>query len=120
MTHFPFPFAFDRRGRTAGVDEPAHVRQMIEQLLFTNPGERLNRPDFGSGLLQLVHSPNSEVLAATLEAGVHGALERWLGDVLEVHNLQVESIDNRLVVELTYSLLRTQELRTEKFERSGL
>lgn len=117
-TQFPFPFIFDRQGRTADVDGEAHVRQMIEQVLFTNPGERVNRPDFGSGLLQLVHAPNSEVLAAALEANVHGALQRWLGDVLTVHDLHVEALDNRLVVELSYSLQRTQELRTERFERS--
>jgi phage baseplate assembly protein W len=117
---FPFPFALDGQGRTAAVDYAAHVRQMIEQLLFTNQGERLNRPDFGSGLLGLVHSPNSEVMAAALEANVQGALQRWLGDVLDVQDLQVESADNRLVVQLTYSLRGTREVRTEVFERSAV
>src|SRR5689334_12413322 len=102
MMQYPFPFTFDQRGRTAEADDAVHVRQMIEQVLFTNPGERLNRPDFGSGLLQLVHSPNSDVLAAALEANIHGSLQRWLGDVLAVHNLAVENIENRLLVELTY------------------
>jgi uncharacterized protein len=120
MTQFPFPFLFDRQGRTAGADDTAHLRQMIEQVLFTNPGERVNRPDFGSGLLQLVHAPNSEVLAAALQANVHGSLQRWLGDVLTVEKLDVENVDNKLLVEVTYSALRTQELRTETFERSRI
>ena len=57
-----FPFQFDRRGRTATTSDAGHVRDMIEQLLFTNPGERVNRPDFGSGLQQLVFAPNSTEL----------------------------------------------------------
>ena len=54
-----FPFHSDSRGRTATTDDDDHIRDMIEQFLFTNPGERVNRPDFGSGLLQLVFAPNS-------------------------------------------------------------
>ena len=57
---------------------------MIEQMLFTNPGERVNRPDFGSGLMQLVFAPNSPELAAALEFTLQAALDRWLGDVIEV------------------------------------
>ena len=88
--NFPYPFAIrwqrtDRHCRASAE----HVRQMIEQVLFTNPGERLNRPDFGSGLLGLVHSPNSEVVAAALQANVQGSLQRWLGDVLDVEALEV-------------------------------
>ena len=59
-----FPFHFDSRGHTASTDENDHVRDMIEQLIFTSPGERVNRPDFGSGLLQLIFAPNSPELAA--------------------------------------------------------
>ena len=112
-----FPFRFDNQGRTASADDPAHVRQMIEQVLFTNPGERVNRPDFGSGLLQLVFAPNSDTLAAALQANVHGALQRWLGDVIEVQNLEVDNRDSKLTVTLVYSLHRTGETHTETFER---
>ena len=61
------PFHFDNRGRTATTDDNDHIRDMIEQLIFTNPGERVNHPDFGSGLLQLIFAPNSPELAATLQ-----------------------------------------------------
>jgi phage baseplate assembly protein W len=113
-----FPFEIDSRGRTATADYARHIRQMIEQILFTNPGERVNRPDFGSGLLSFVHSPNSEVVAAALQANIQASLQRWLGDVLQVHQLAVEAQDNKLVVVLTYSLQRTLETRTERFVRS--
>lgn len=116
--HFRFPFQFDGQGTTATAGRDDHVREMIEQVLFTNPGERLNRPDFGSGLLQLVFTPNSDQLAATVRASVHGAMQQWLGDVIEVHELDVENRDNKLVVSLAYLVLKTGEERIETFERS--
>lgn len=113
-----YPFHFDNRGRTAGIDEAGHVRDMIEQLLFTNPGERVNRPDFGSGLLQMVFAPNSPELAAALQFTVHAALQRWLGDVIDVASLDVDAVDSTLRVELAYTLRATGEMRSETFERS--
>ena len=91
-----YPFHFDSRGRTAATDDSDHVRDMIEQLLFTSPGERVNRPDFGSGLLQMVFAPNSPELAAALQFTLQAALQRWLGDVIEVRALEVSSEDSRL------------------------
>ena len=113
-----FPFQFDSQGQSAVAGRDDHVRQMIEQVLFTNPGERLNRPDFGSGLLQLVFSPNSDHLAATLQATVHGSLQQWLGDVIEVRELNVQNVDNKLEVALAYIVLKTGEERIDSFERS--
>ncbi len=113
-----FPFGFDGHGRTATADNAAHVRQMIEQILFTNPGERVNRPDFGSGLLQLVFAPNSDALAAALQANVHGSLQRWLGDVIDVRDLDVQNDDSKLIVTVKYALVRTNEQHIETFERS--
>ena len=83
-----YPFQFDKRGRTASATDPDHVRDMIEQLLFTAPGERVNRPDFGSGLRQMVFAPNRIEVAATLQFTLKAALQRWLGDVLVVEGLE--------------------------------
>lgn len=113
-----YPFHFDGRGRTAETGDDDHVRDMIEQLLFTSPGERVNRPDFGSGLLQLLFAPNSPELAATLQFTTQAALQRYLGDVIEVEALEVTSEDARLVVELRYVVKRSQERRSERFERT--
>ena len=112
-----YPYHFDGMGRTAATSAGDHVRDMIEQLLFTSPGERLNRPDFGSGLMQLVFAPNSPELAAALQFTLQAALERWLGDVIEVSKLEVTSQDSKLIVELTYALRRTGETRRETFAR---
>lgn len=113
-----YPFHFDRLGHTATTGFDDHVRDMIEQLLFTNPGERVNRPDFGSGLLQLVFAPNSPELAAALQFTVQAALQRWLGDVIDVQLLEVTSEDSTLRIVVQYVVRRTGEARTETFERS--
>jgi len=114
-----FPYHFDSRHRTALADSDEHIRQMIEQFLFTNAGERVNRPDFGSGLLQMVFAPNSQELAATLQFTVQAGLQRWLGDVVEVLDLNVRSEDASLQVDITYRARRTQEVRSETFTRSA-
>jgi Bacteriophage baseplate protein W len=107
-----YPFHFDARGRTAVTDDDDHIRDMIEQLLFTNPGERVNRPDFGSGLLDLVFAPNSPELAAALEFSMQAAIQQWLGDLIQVDSLEVLSEDATLKIELQYVVRRTGEVRT--------
>lgn len=113
-----FPYHFDSRGRTALTDRDDHVRDMIEQLIFTNPGERLNRPDFGSGLLQLVFAPNSPELAATVQFTLQAALQRWLGDVVQVNDLNVSSEDATLRIDLRYMVLDSGQQRSATFTRS--
>lgn len=115
---FQFPFQFDGDGQTATANREDHVYQMIEQVLFTNPGERLNRPDFGSGILQLIFTPNSDQLAATVEASILGALQRWLGDVISIQDLSVRSQDSNLSIAVAYQVLETGEERLDNFERS--
>ena len=113
-----FPFHIDARGRTAAAGFPDHVREMIEQLLFTTPGERVNRPDFGCGLLDLVFEPNSVELAAALQVSAQSALQRWLGDLIAVDSLQVAAEDRTLRIEVRYVLLATGEVRTDVIEGS--
>ena len=104
-----FPFHFDSRGRTASTDDDDHIRDMIEQLLFTNPGERVNRPDFGSGLLQMVFAPNSPELAAALQFTTQAALQRYLGDVIDLQQLQVTAEDATLTRDRALRGARTQQ-----------
>jgi uncharacterized protein len=112
-----FPFHFDNRGRTAATDDDDHIRDMIEEFLFTNPGERVNRPDFGSGLLQLVFAPNSPELAATLQVTIQAGLQRWLSDLIEVRDLEVISEDAELRVLVQYVVNATGEQRSETFAK---
>jgi uncharacterized protein len=113
------PFRFDLRGRTASTGYPDHVLDMIKELLFTNAGERVNRPDFGSGLLGLVFAPNSPELASALEFGAKAALQRELGDLIEVRALEVTSEEATLRILIQYVLRRTGELRAEVIEGSA-
>ncbi len=114
-----FPFKFDNRGRTAEAGDEKHIRDMIEQVLFTAPGERLNRPTFGSGLKQLLFQPNSEELTAATQMLVQGALQQWLGDLIQVEEVQVESEDSSLHVKVVYTIRRTGERKTEQFKHGG-
>jgi uncharacterized protein len=111
-----YPFRIDSRGRTAATGEEEHVRDLIEQVLFTSPGERVNRPDFGCGLLQLVFAPNSEALAAAVQFTVQGAVQQWLGERIQVEAVEVAAEDSRLTVKVAY-LLRNGERRTAELSR---
>ena len=103
-----FPFGFDDHGGTvAPATEAEHVRELVEQLLWTAPGERVNRPDFGTGVLQLVFAPNSPELAATVQFTLQASLEQVLGDLLRIDLLTVQSDDATLRVDLTYTLRAT-------------
>jgi phage baseplate assembly protein W len=107
MLEVAFPFHLDDRGRTATTSYEEHVEQMLELLLFTRPGERVNRPDFGCGLLDMVFAPNSPEIAAALNITITAAIAQWLGDVISLTSLDVTADDNRLTVFLSYTVLAT-------------
>ena len=115
MTTFGFPVRVDRRGRTAGADLDTHIRELIEQVLFTSPGERVNRPDFGSGVMQLVFAPNSPELASAVQFTVQGALQRYLGEQVLVEDVNASSEDSRLQVTVKYQVRRDNQRRTAAF-----
>jgi phage baseplate assembly protein W len=119
MANVDFPYHFDSRGRTAQTDDDDHIRDMIYQVLFTSPGERVMRPNFGSGLLQLVFAPNSDVLAATTQMLVQGALQQWLGDLIVVEAVSVEAQDATLRVTVQYVIQRTGTRETQTFVQGG-
>ena len=112
-----YPIHFDQRGRTAATDDNDHIRDMIEQILFTNPSERVNRPDFGSGLLQMVFAPNSQELAAALQFTVQAALQRYLGDLIDLQLIEVTAQDSTLSVTVKYIVKQTQQGQTQTFAR---
>ena len=113
-----FPYHFDERGRTAAAGRDDHIRDMLELLLFTDTGERVNRPDFGSGLRQLVFAPSSDELAAALQFSLQGALERWLGDLVELVDLAVASEDARLHILIRYRVRDQVAVTTIEIERT--
>ena len=113
-----FPYGVDARGRTASTDDDTHVRDLIEAVLFTTPGERVNRPSFGSGLLQAMFAPNSDEMAATLNFLVQGALQQWLGDVIVIQGVLATSQDSTLSVTVRYLVKRTNQNKVSQFTRT--
>jgi uncharacterized protein len=113
-----FPFRFDGTGRTASTTNYDHIRDMLEQLLFTSPGERVNRSDFGSGLLQMVFAPNSAELASALQYTTQAAIQRFLGDLIQLQQLQVTAQDATLTVAVSYIVRSTGLSQTQNFTRS--
>ena len=112
-----YPFHVDGRGRTARTGDDDHIRDLIEQVLFTAPGERVNRPTFGTGLLQLVFAPNSDELATAVQFLVQGALQQWLGDVIQVEAVGVASEESTLRVTVQYVVRRNQQRQVAQFAR---
>ena len=117
-TSVNFPYQFDGRGRTKdALDE--YVRQLVEQVLFTSPGERVNLPDFGSGLLQLPFAPNSQELAAATQFTVQAALQKWLSQYIKVESVVALANDAVLSVTVSYSLLNSDVTQVQTFVSEG-
>lgn len=117
MQQIDFPFRISAQQRTATTSGNEHIRDLIEQVLFTSPGERVNRPEFGSGLLQLVFAGNSDELATATQFMVQGALQQWLGEVIQLEGVTVTSEKATLQVIVRYIVRQTQERRVDRFER---
>ena len=107
MIEIAFPYGLDDRGRTATASYDDHVEQMLELLLLTEPGERVNQPMFGCGLLDQVFAPNSPEIAAALSVTIAAAISLWLKDVVSVTSLDVTCQDGELIVSIDYTVLAT-------------
>jgi phage baseplate assembly protein W len=112
-----FPFRFDARGRTAESADEAYVRELIEVVLFTAPGERVMRPDFGCGVAQLVFGPNSPEIAGATQMLVQGALTQWLGELIAVQDVRVRADDSTLRIQVEYTLRGDDTVRLADLER---
>lgn len=113
-----YPFRFDDGGRTAASNDSDHIRELIEQVLFTAPGERVNRPTFGSGALQLVFAPANDALAAAVQLTVQGAVQQTLGDLIQVTNVEATAEETTLHVTISYLVRSTQQQNQAEFTRT--
>ena len=118
MSNVDFPYHVDGRGRTATAGPDDHLNDLIEQVLFTAPTERVMRPDFGSGLLNLVFEPGGPELVAATQHIVQGSLQQELGHLIAVESVQVSQDEGVLTVEVRYVALQTQQRATASFARS--
>jgi uncharacterized protein len=113
--YFDFPMSFDVSGHSATTDADDHVRDMIHLVLFTAPGERVNRPEFGCGVKQLVFAPLSDALAAATEQLIHGSLIRWLDPVISLEKVETAARESTLEILVFYVRRDTGERREEVF-----
>lgn len=118
MTQIDFPYRINPQGRTTTTNYNEHIRDLIEQVLFTNPGERVNRPDFGSGLMQLIFAPNSDELATATEFMIQGNLQQWLGDLIQVESVEVNSEESSLRIHVQYIVLRNRQRQDAQYSKT--
>jgi len=114
-----FPYNFDSTGRTAQTDLLTHISDMIAQILFTSPGERVNRPTFGSGTAQLVFAPNGVILAGAQQQAIQAGLQQWLSDLIRVQSVSVVADGETLQITVVYLVIQTQQQQTQQFVYGG-
>jgi phage baseplate assembly protein W len=117
-THLDVPFGFDARGRTAVSDENERILDAIRAVLFTAPGERVNRPDFGCGIRQLLFAPLNEALAATTQHFIQGSLLRWLSDLIRVEAVDVRADDSTLFITVVYTINASSVRHSAEFKQA--
>lgn len=118
-TEVAFPFQVTPHGRVATAGWDAHVEQMIAQVLFTAPGERVNRPEFGCGVQLLVFQDENDALATATQFLVQGSLQRWLGDVIVVNAVAVQAVDTTFSITVQYTLRESGATRSATFQAPG-
>jgi hypothetical protein len=117
-SHLDYPYHLNLRGRSAETSIDDHVQDLIFQVLFTNPGERVNRPEFGCGLKQLVFMPNSDALATATQQLVQGALHRWLEEVITVEKVEVNAVESKIQVTVVYTRRDTGQRQETTFTQA--
>lgn len=117
MREVGYPYNIDNSGRTATAGRDNHIRQLIEQVLFTAPGERVNRPDFGVNIRQFVFAGGSQETAAAVQFLIQGELERWLGDIIDVDAVLVENDESKLNITVRFTVRANQQPQVAQFTR---
>ncbi|MFD2180463.1 GPW/gp25 family protein [Veronia pacifica] len=117
MAYPDFPYHIDTQGRTAVTSRADVMRDRIEQLLFTEPGERVMMPTFGCGLQRLLFAGMSDALVENTRTLVATSLQTWMQDEIELSELDVRFDNGALLITLSYRLLSTGEPQQAMFER---
>jgi phage baseplate assembly protein W len=119
MIEIAFPFRVGSHGRTATADPPGHIRDLIEQLLFTAPGERVNRPSFGGGMMQMLFEPSRPELTTASQMLIQGMLQQWLGELITVQAVDVETDRGLVTATVRYVVKATGQAQSDVFEAPG-
>lgn len=119
MNRIDYPFQFDGRGRTARSSEDEYIRELIEQVLLTAPGERVMRPTFGSGVRQLLFGPASPEVATATQYLVQSSLQQWLADLITVEAVEVQVQEGVLLIDVQYVVRRSQHRGSARISMEG-
>ncbi len=119
IRYMSFPFRIGENGAEKST-RAQHIREQIMQVLFTSPGERVFRPDFGFGARQHVFEPNAIPLWEAVQSRLHGSLTEALAGEVDPKTLQVEvgaTKDNpeQLLVRISYVLAALQKEEKHEF-----
>ena len=107
-----YPYGVSGSGTPHTTPADDHLRDLILQVLFTNPGERVNLPEFGAGVQRLVFAPNNETLRTSAQFLISTNLQRWLGDRINVEQVNVSSeagVEHLVTIEIAYTVKATQQ-----------
>ncbi len=119
MNRIDYPFQFDGRGRTGQSNEDEYIRELIEQVLLTAPGERVMRPTFGSGVRQLLFGAASPEVATATQYLVQSSLQQWLADLITVEAVDVQAREGALLINVQYVVRRSQTRATAQINVPG-
>ena len=107
-----YPYGVSSTGAPGTTSPDDHLRDLILQILFTNPGERVNLPEFGAGVQQLVFAPNSDALRTSAQFLISNSLQRWLGDRIDISQVSLTSQpgeEETVTIEIAYVVKSTQQ-----------
>ena len=104
-----FPYRFGADGLTARTTRVDHVRDLLEQLLFTRPGERLTRPELGVGIADLLFGPANEQVAAAAQTLIELAISQHLSREIAQSKVAVRADGSALLIDVAYRLVATGE-----------
>jgi len=119
MNRIDYPFQFDGRGRTGRSSEEEYIRELIEQVLLTAPGERVMRPTFGSGVRELLFGAASPEVATATQYLIQSSLQRWLADLISVEAVEVQAVESALLINVQYVVRRSQTRDRAEITLSG-
>ncbi len=114
--YLKFPFSVGKDGpKTSSRSD--HVREQIEQVLFTSPKERVFRPEFGVGVRRLVFEPNNAALRNATLKRLNASLAEALHGEVDPRTLEIDvsNEDEKLIIHISYVLAAINRQESHKF-----
>jgi phage baseplate assembly protein W len=114
-----YPFKISGNGKISPANEEKHIKDLIEQILFTDPRERVNLPDFGCGLKSYIFAPNDRTLKTTLRLTIISSVQKWLSHLIIVEDVSVDVDEEELKISIKYTKIRDMEENLAEFIKTN-